>query len=209
MDALFDSLLDAICHRGGQYADHLPLCLRCSSVYAGVAIGGVFEIAVWLWHRRRPGKAALALNAAALGLMAVVGLGGLYGVFSVPQAVKMFTALYFGSAVASLAVWAVCSELAAPKSQESGQGLVSRGILLVILVSCTYAMGSGIAWVLRTLGALAVAGLVVGFLAVNFAFALVLLRGVRRRNWRVGISAPVVVGLTAFEFVLFALWRAV
>ena len=209
MDALSDSLLDAICHRGGEYADLLPLCLRCSSVYAGVLIGGVFETAMWLCRRRRPGKAALAANAAALGLMAVVGIGGLYGLFSVPEAVKIFTALYFGSAVASLAVWAICSELAAVTSQESGLGLVSRVILLVILVSCTYAVGQGIAWVLRTLGALAVAGLVVGFLAVNFAFALVLLRRVRRRNWRVGISAPVVVGLTAVEFAFFTLWRAV
>ena len=118
---------------------------------------------MWLWLRRSPGKAGLAINAVALGFMAVVGFGGLYGLFSVPQAIKVFTALYFGSAVASLAVWAICWELAAAKLKESGSAVALRGALLVLLVFCSYAVELHPAWVLRVLGALAVAGLAVGF----------------------------------------------
>jgi len=218
MNAFLDTLLNSICHRTGEHADVLPLCVRCSSVYAGVAMGLVFEAALRLFDRRGPGGLAYIVNALGLGLMGVVGLGGISGLFAVPLSIKVFTGLWFGSAVAFFAVSAIAYELGLAAGRTGGQAVapyarteilrrLARGAFLGLVAVSTCPLVAGWAWAVRWLGGMAWAGLVSAFLVVNFAFALVALRRVNCLPRRVAFSAGLGLALIAAEFATFVWWR--
>ena len=206
MNDLVDGLLNSICHRGGPHAGVLPLCLRCSSVYAGALLGTLLEIILRIAGRRRAGRRAFVLNAFSLALMGLFGLGGLYGRVTAPAAVKVFIALYFGSAIAFFAVSCIAHELPAPTTGQSAS-IVPRGLMLLLFASWAAALAAGFAWPVRALGVMAVGGLVVAFVAVNSAFALVILRRVSRPALRLAASGVLVLALGVAEFALFFLWR--
>ncbi len=243
MSSPIDWLLRSVCHRGGA-SDLLPLCLRCSSVYAGVLSGAAFEAILQVVRRRGPGLGGILLNAGGLAAMAVVGLGDLYGLFAVPAAVKVLSGLWFGAAVAFFAMSAIRHELSSttpsqytgsddllpaaadsctcslsplPSSSslsschtasESRGILWARFLLIGLFAAWSVFAGAGREAALWLVGLTASGGVVVAFAVVNFAFALVLLRGVSRRAWRVAGSAVLLIVLTAVEFGLFRLWRS-
>ena len=206
MNELADSLLSRICHRQGVHSDLLPLCLRCSCVYAGALAGAVFEAVRRALGSGHPGHTAYWISGTGLVLMALVGLGGLHKLVWVPDVVKVFTALYFGWSVAFLALSSTVHELDLTRSP-SVERARGRWMFMAALVVWTAGVGLGWSWVLHVLAVLAGAGVVTTFLLVNLAVSLVLLRRVRRRLWRVGLSLALVPTLTAAEFVLFSVWR--
>ena len=205
MHEFIDTLLNSICHRSDEYAGVLPLCIRCSSVYAGVLVGLVFEILLYARGRRRSGRAALLINAAALVSMGAVGFGRVYGLFYTPAWLTVFVALAFGAAIAHFAVSAIAFEFGL------GQGVASRSIMprtafLAGLASWAAAIQHGWGIVVRMLGFLAGIGVVTAFIIVNLAFAFLLLRGIARRRARITGALPIAGILIAAEFALFALW---
>ena len=206
MNELADSLLSRICHRQGVHSDLLPLCLRCSCVYAGALAGAVFETVRRALGGGHPGNTAYWMGGTGLLLMAAVGFGGLYRQLAVPDVVKVFTALYFGWSVAFLALASTVRELELARSP-CVEWARWRWAFMAVLVAWTAAVGLGWAWVLHVLAVLAVAGVVTTFVLVNLAVSLVLLRRVRRRLWRIALSAAMVPTLTATELVLFSVWR--
>ena len=206
MSDLVDGLLNSICHRGGPHAGVLPLCLRCSSVYAGALLGTLLEIVLRIVGRRNPGRRAFVLNAFGLALMGIFGLGGLYGRFTAPEAVKVFIALYFGSAIAFFAVSCIAHELAVPTKGRSAS-IIPRGLMLLLFASWAAALAGGSAWPVRALGVMAAGGLLVAFVVVNSAFALVILRRVSRPALRLAVSGVLVLALGFADFELFFLWR--
>ena len=206
MHEFVDALLSSICHRSDEYSGVLPLCIRCSSVYAGVLVGLAFEILLYARGRRRPGRAALLINAAALAFMGVVGFGRLYGLFYTPTWLSVFVALSFGSAVAYFAVSAIAFEFGLGQRSVS-ENIMPRAVFLAGLASWAVAIQHGWGIGVRMLGFLAGAGVVTAFMVVNFAFALFLLRGIARRRTRITGALPVAAALIAAEFTLFALWR--
>lgn len=206
MGEMLNTLLSSICHRSGGHADVLPLCVRCSGVYAGVLLGLFFEIGLLARGRARPGRAAFVIGASGLALMAVVGLGRVYGLFATPEPVTLFTALYFGASVAFFAAASVAHELG-PAQRVERRRAPARAVLLAALAAGALAVRLDWTPALHLLGLLASAGLAVTFLGVNFAFALVVLRGMKRVGRRLPAAASAGVALAAVEFLLFFLWR--
>ena len=206
MNGCVDELLSSICHRAGNHSDVLPLCLRCSSVYAGVVSGVVLEAALHASASRSRSRSAYLIGAIGLAVMTAVGFGELCGLFPVAEYVKVFSALYFGAAVAFFAIAAIDYELGTAGRQKSG-GHGLRAVLLGVLALWAARIVSDGAWALKSLGPLAGAGLVCAFSVVNFAFAVVLLRSIVRRRMRVVYSLPVMGLLAVAEFALFAVWR--
>ena len=196
-----ERLLNCICHRGGPYADVLPLCLRCSSVYAGVLVGLVFELAT----RGRGRRSGLALSVAGLALMGVLGLARLYNVFVPPAAVTVFAALWFGAAIAFFAVAATGrgGEVTVPRG-----GVIGRVIFVALLALCAMPLAAGSARALGALGMLAWAGLIAAFALVNFAVASVAVRRSAAGRRRLALCGLCVLPLIAAEFGVFSLWRA-
>jgi len=205
MDGFLETFLSAICHRGGRYADVLPLCLRCSCVYSGALVGIVFEWVLLMLRKTRPGPWAFCVAAGGLALMALVGLGGLHGVWEVPLWLKLFSAFLFGQSVALFAVTAIAGEfgltaLLKPERCAPRLGMIALAALCVVAV---------LRWppAIPALAAATLAGLPAVFVTVNLAFALVLLRRVDRTAWRLAASAPAALFAILAEFALFALWR--
>lgn len=204
MADLPDIVIRSICHGGGEHAALLPLCLRCSSVYAGVVLGLTFE-AVFLALGKTAGRKAILLNSVGLALMAGTGIGGLYGLPS-PDVVKVTIGLFFGTAVGFFAASAVAHELALRKPG-GREPLLSRALLLAALLSWGAFVASGARWSHRALGFFAMVGAPAAFASVNLAIALVLLRKLRTRHWRVVVAIVVATALAASEIAGFALWR--
>jgi len=204
-DAL-DWLLRSICHREGDHAALLPLCLRCSSVYAGVLVGALFE-AGRLVSRRRSGRSAVVLGGVALALMAVVGFGQLYGVLRGPEVLSVFAALWFGGAIAFFAANALAQQASQLPGRRHG-ALLWRLLFVGLLAGWAACVATDQNWALRALGACAVPGFFSAFLLVNAALAGFILSGVSRKSKRMALLAPVVLGLVVMEFALFAAWRA-
>jgi len=206
VNELVDSLLNHICHRRGPYADLLPLCVRCSCVYAGALLGAVFEAVRLARHPGRPSQTAYWLSGTGLVLMGVVGFAGLHHVVIVPLGVKVFVALYFGSSMAVLAVLSGAHELGLATSAAVERARW-RWVFLGVLVLCTVPIASGHQATLRVLGVAAGVGVVVAFVLVNLAVGLVVLRGVRTRGRRLAWCGVVVPAMVVGEFVVFAWWR--
>lgn len=200
---MVDAALSLICHRGGPHADVLPLCLRCSSVYAGLLVGAAYELSLRLWLQRRPCRPALGLSVAGLLLMAVVGLAGLYGLWAAPEAVKVFSGLGFGWAIAFLAVATIDHELAWPTVAAEPLAARLAGLLALAGWAALIARES----TLGLLGLLAWAGVWAAFGLANFALGLVLARSLGRRAWRLLAAVPLAFLLIGVEFFLFTLWR--
>lgn len=182
------------------------MCIRCSSVYAGVLVGLVFEILLYARGRRRSSRATMLINAAALVSMGVVGFGRLYGLFYTPTWLTVFVAVSFGSAIAYFAVSAIAFEFGFADRPVS-DSLRPRTVFLAGLASWAVAIQHGWGIGVRMLGLLAGIGVVTAFVVVNCAFALLLLRGIAQRRARITGALPIVVALIALEFTLFALWR--
>jgi hypothetical protein len=195
-----DMILDTICHRAGP--DGLPLCLRCSAVYAGAGVGLLVEW-VLVGLRRRPGRVDYAAAGAGVGATALLGTARVAGLFGTPDWLTVASALWFGWALAFLATWASAAELRLVHA-EGRSGSMARAALLVVLV----ALGAGPAGhgVLRWA---ALPGLAAIFVAVNAAAGLVALRALRGRRWRPAAAGAVAALLAVAEGGLFALWRAV
>ena len=201
MNAIADSVLSSICHRAGEHSDVLPLCERCSAVYAGILVGVVFEVLLQGAGRGRPGRAAVVMASAALAVMAVVGFGGIYGLFQPPESVKVFTALWFGSAIAFFAATALAKGAGRKVEPFSVRLAMLAGMVVLALL---VAVDSP--WALPALGAMAVPGLCTGLLLVNFAVAFSVLGAAGRRLRMVG-SVLLVPVLAAVELLLFRFWR--
>jgi hypothetical protein len=206
MTRLFDPLLDSVCHRAGPHSDLLPLCTRCSSVYAGAFLALLFEVAATLARRPRPGRWEFVAAACAFLAMALVGFARLYGAFLAPEWLAVFVALWFGSSVALLAAFTVGRELA---SRPPGEPRTARARAAFVLALALFASAvvSDLRPALRALGWAALAGLPLAFLTVHLALALVLLRFVPRRSVRFCAAAALALLLAAAQFRLFRLWR--
>ena len=183
----------------------LPLCLRCSSVYAGACAGVVFEVGLWLTRRPRIATWAIVLNGLAFPVMALVGFAGVYRLAAAPEAVKVFSALWFGSALAFFATNAILGATGA--KARAGRSLLPRLGLLAGLGAFTALVAADSAAALRALAIVALPGLVLVFIMVNGAFALNLLRGLRRPAARYAGASALTACLIAAELALFALWR--
>jgi len=205
MSQFLDGLLNAICHRGGEHADVLPLCLRCSSVYAGALFGGIFEFIMWLARRPRIGMWAIVLNGLAFPVMGLVGFAGVYGLVAAGEAVKVFSALWFGSALAFFSLNAILAMTSA--KARTGRSVLPRLGLLAGFGAVTALVALDSAVALRAVGIAALPGLALVFVLVNGAFALGLLRGVQRPAVRYVAVSGLTVCFIAAEFALFALWR--
>jgi len=203
MNHWLDPLRSSICHGGGEHADMLPFCLRCSSVYAGALAGATFEIVLRAAGGRRHRRSAVYLASAGLALMAVLGPGGLYGVFAVPDFLKVLSALYFGWSIGFFAISAVANEMGTDRARKP-EPFALRGALLGLFAAYSAALARGAPLALRALGAMASVGAFTAFLTVNFAFALLL---TRRCRWRIAVSFPLIAVLLFAEFALFAAWR--
>ena len=173
-------------------------------MYAGVLVGVVFEVARRV--ARRPGQATYWLSGAGLLLMGVVGFSGLHKVMTVPVAVKVFTALWFGWSVAALAVASIVAELA-PDRTAAVEHTRWRWVFLAGLALAGMLVAWGWPTAIQVLGVLATVGVPATFVVVNLAAALVVLRFVRRRRWRVGIAVVLVPLLVVLEFAMFIWWR--
>jgi len=206
MSDYLNEILNSICHRGGPHEGLLPLCLRCSCVYAGAFTGIIFEVLLQLWRKRKPGKVDFYLAASALALMGVVGVSGLYGFSIIPDILKIFSAFCFGWAVAFFAISAIGAELDSTAFEPQRLPL-KRIALLVLFAVWTLALRCGGEWSLKMLSGFALPGLFSAFLTVNFAFAFVLLRRLPRASLRFGGSFVVLALMAAVEFALFHFWR--
>ena len=205
MREFLDILLNSVCHREGASAG-MALCLRCSCVYTGVFAGLIFEILRRIYGKVKGSAKVYWVAAGGLALMAVVGLGGLSDFWAIPGWLKVFAALYFGWAIAFFSVTAIAVELGMTK-QKRTDGLLPRIGLLGIFVVCTILFELRVAWVLRILDVCGLAGLAAAFFAVNFALALVLLRGIKRLRARIALCLLLLFAFVAAEFALFFLWR--
>jgi hypothetical protein len=179
------------------------LCLRCASVYAGAALGILFETVCRILGART-GKASILLANTGVAAMAIVGLGGLYGLTSA-DSLKVFVALYFGSSLTFFAVSSIAHELAL--NSRRGEQFVPRLALLGLLMLWAAKIATQQGWAMPLLGALATVGIPATFLVVNLAFGLVLLRKVVDRRWRLALAIPLAAILMACEFAFLALWR--
>ena len=206
MGDVLDRLLGSLCHRSGDYPASLSLCLRCSAVYAGFLAGLVFEACARGVGRRSPGRAALALSGLGFVLMAVVGIGGLYGVIQAPAVVKAWTGFYFGAAIAGCTSVALLAELGAPAARSDGT-VPARLVLLLVFGVWAWALSVGDRAAFQALAAAAGAGIPATFALVNLALSLVVLRPVRGVGLRMALAAGMAVLLTLAEAAAFALWR--
>jgi uncharacterized membrane protein len=206
MHELVNTLLDSVCHRSGPYAEVLPLCLRCSSVYAGALAGLAFEWSLMAAGRAAARRADFVLNACALFAMAVVGFGRLYGVLAVPDVITVFTAMWFGSAVAFFASVPIAAQLDQARGRRRGP--LARVGLPGVLAGWSVAVSAGWMPAVYATGLLAWIGLPLTFLAVNGAFALVLFGGIRREGARICAVLSLSLPLVVVEFLLFHLWRS-
>ncbi len=131
--------LEAVCHRCGAHMDVLPLCLRCSSVYAGILLGLLFE--VWLLARgRRPRLLVPGAAAAGILVQGAVGLVRLLQLFPLPEPVAVGAGLVFGWAVAAFVATAVSYELGI-RGGRAAAPLAAHGGLLLLLGVLTGASG--------------------------------------------------------------------
>ncbi len=209
MSDLVETLLDWICHRGGEHRDVLPLCLRCSSVYAGGLLGVLLEALLRVVLRVKTARLVFVISGPLpLALMGVVGFGDIYGFLTVSSGVKVLTALWFGSALVFLSAEAVLHR--AGRAPEGGKSQVlSRCAFVACLALWADLVGKGQATALMLLAWAAGAGLAAVFLVVNFAIAFLVLRRVKRTAWRMAAAMPAAVALVTVEFALFRLWRQV
>jgi uncharacterized membrane protein len=200
-------VLDAVCHRSGEHVDVLPLCLRCSSVYAGALVGLMLEawlLAVGMRTRR------LVLGMAAVGMLVqgVVGLIRLCELFPMPEAVAVGTGLVFGWAVAAFVVASASYELGMRQQRAPAPLVVHAGFWL-FLTALTLGVVADWTPALLMLGALAGPGLAVYFLSVNFAVGLVVWRRLRSMRRRVAVATTSACMALPAEFILFHFWRVV
>jgi len=200
-----DIVIRSICHGGGEHADLLPLCLRCSSVYAGVVLGLTFE-AVCLALDKTAGRKAILLNSVGLALMAVTGIGGLYGLPS-PEVVKVTIGLFFGTAVGFFAASAVAHELA-PRRPGGKEPLLLRVLFLAAILSWGVLAASDARWSFRVLGVFATTGVPAAFVSVNLAIPLGLLRRPWGSHRRLILAILLMAAFAAAEIAGFALWRS-
>ena len=211
MAAWIDSALYMICHRGGEYSDLLPLCLRCSGVYAGVLCGVVFECCLRGFLRQRLSRMDLWLGLAAFAAMGVVGFGNIYHVLEVSAGVKLFLALWFGVSVGFFACAAIAHELSlgprASRKARLWRTLLARGLFLLLLALWSVVVQLGSHSAVRALGWAAAGGLPVAFLGANGALALVVLHDIRTRILRAGLCAILTPAFIALELLIFTWWR--
>jgi len=205
MSGWVDTVLNAVCHRSGDHVDVLPLCLRCSSVYAGALLGLLLEVGLLgLGLRTR----RFVLRVAAVGMLVtgVVGLIRLCELFPLPEPVAVGTALVFGWALAALAVASISCELGMHPRREPAP-VVVHGTFWLLLAAFTLAVAADWMPALLTLGALAGPGLAASFVAVNFAAGLILWRRLPGLRPRVAVACASALIVLAGEFILFHLWR--
>lgn len=187
--------------------DVLPLCLRCSSVYAGVLLGLLFE--VWLLALgMRTRRFVLGLAAVGMLVQGVVGLIRLSELFPMPETVAVGTGLVFGWAVAAFVVASASYELGIRQGRYRAPVAVHAGLWVFLTAP---ALGVAADWTpaLLALGALAGPGLAASFLAVNFAAGLVVWRGLSSAQHRAAIACTTACAVLPAEFILFHLWRVV
>lgn len=171
-------------------------------MYAGILAGVVFEALLQGVCSLRPGRKAVLAASAALAMMAVVGFGGIYKLFETPECVTVFTALWFGSAIAFFAVIAQTKGTGRRDEPFAVRLALPAGLVVTALL-----VAADSSWALPAIGAMAVPGLCAGLALVNFAVAFSLL-GAAGRKVRVAGSALLVPVFAAVELILFRLWRS-
>ncbi len=203
-----DCIFNTICHRADAHPELMPLCLRCSCVYAGVLLGLAYELILFYCTRRRDAPLFAVLESfGAMLFFSAIGFSGIYRLFAVPHFLNCFSALYFGTALAFLSSFSISREL---RLRDCGQyypffwriGLWSALFLLALLFA------ENREWSFRVLGILSVAGLPLVFIQVNLALSLPLFQRVTDTKRRVLLALLSVPFLVVAEFVVFHLWRS-
>ncbi|MFZ2656110.1 MAG: hypothetical protein WAX69_14360 [Victivallales bacterium] len=203
-----DFIFNNICHHAGAHPNLMPLCLRCSCVYAGVLLGLAYELILFYCTGRREAPLSAVLESSgAMLFFSAIGFFGIYGLFAVPLFLNCFSALYFGAALAFLSLFSISREL---RLRDRGQrypiflriGMWSTLFLLALLFA------GNREWGFQVLGILSVAGLALVFILVNFALSLPLFRRVSDTKRRVLLALLSVPFPLIAEFAVFHLWRS-
>ncbi len=183
----------------------LPLCARCSGIYAGVLLGTAYQLILLRFRIKKlpPLKVSLAALFF-LGLLIADSLGSRFGLWDFPNRVRLNLGLLGGASI-SLFLFPVFNYLFFADSKNDNCMINGREYagLLILLMLAGFAAASGRAVFYHPAALVSVSGIILLFLMLNMTIAAGI-TGFKRTKTpaKIFCLAGIILVLTAFELYL-------